>query len=148
MTAFTLLSLASFFLRLPPSLRTLLSLQLDLVLGHTFGVFFDAFPFWLLSAPVSLRVEVLFERGFVRTCTGLVTRLREVRQLALAEVSKGPWSLRVQRGMAMARTSLVRSLLVWLQVLQQLYRMMASAGVIFRRRGGIGTRVFLARAGL
>ena len=98
-----LLSPASFFPRLPPSLQTLLSLQLDVVLGHTFGVFFDAFPFWLLSAPVSLRVEVLFVRAFVRTCTGLVTRLREVPLLALAKIYKGPSSLRQQRGMAMAR---------------------------------------------
>ena len=38
--------------------------------------------------------------------------------------------------MGMARASLVRSLLVWPQVLQQLYRMMASAGVIFPAPSG------------
>ena len=44
--------------------------------------------------------------------------------------AKAPGPFGEQRGMAMARASLVRSLLVWLQVLQQLYRMMAPAGVI------------------
>ena len=38
--------------------------------------------------------------------------------------------------MAMARASLVRSLVVWLQVLQQLYRMMAPQGVIIPAPAG------------
>ena len=46
------------------------------------------------------------------------------------ELRKRPWPLRGSRGMAMARASLVRSSLAWLHVLQQMYRMMASAGVI------------------
>ena len=44
------------------------------------------------------------------------SRIREVRLLALAEVFKGPWSLRGPREMAMARASLVRSSLAWLHV--------------------------------
>ena len=47
------------------------------------------------------------------------------------------------REMAMARASLARSSLAWLHVLQHVYRMMASAGVIIlQRRGDIRTCVF------
>ena len=62
--------------------------------------------------PVALRDEDLDARGYGSTGTCL----REVRLLALAEVSNGPWSLRGSRGMAMARASLVCSSLAWLHV--------------------------------
>ena len=68
-------------------------------------------------------------------------RFPRLRLLARPDVCKGPWSLRVQRKMAMARASLVRSLLVWLQVLQQPYRMMAPELLREGLRGGVRTRV-------
>ena len=83
--------------------------------------------------------------GLRRTCTGMVTHLREVRPLAHAEVSKGPWSLLGPREMAMACASSVPLGLP--ACLQPLYRMMGPAGVIIPapaegRRGDICTGVF------
>ena len=87
-------------------------------------------------APVSLRDEVLLVRGFVCLGTGFVTRYPEVRGHGRLELWKGTWSLRGPRWMAMARASLVRSSLAWLHVLQHVYRMMASAGVIIPAPSG------------
>ena len=87
-------------------------------------------------APVSLRDEVLLVRGFVCLGTGFVTRYPEVRGHGRLELCKGTWSLRGPRWMAMARASLVRSSLAWLHVLQHVYRMMASAGVIIPAPSG------------
>ena len=72
----------------------------------------SVFSAFFFVCPVALRDEDLDARGY--GCTG--TCLREVRLLALAEVSKGPWSLWGPRGMAMARASLVCSSLAWLHV--------------------------------
>ena len=87
-------------------------------------------------ALVSLRDEDLCERGFWCTGKGKVTRHPEVRGRGCLELCKGPWSLRGPREMAMARASLVRSSFAWLHVLQQMYRIMAPAGVIIPAPAG------------
>ena len=81
-----------------------------IMLPNTLACFFDVFPSLLFSGPVTLRDVVSFVRVF--GCMG--ARLRELRLLALPDVCKRPWSLREPREMAMARASLVRSLLAWL----------------------------------
>ena len=96
--------------------------------GHVRSLLYCRFP----RFTVSLRNEDLAERCF--GCTG--TRHREFRLLARPDVCKGPWSLRRPREMAMARASLVRFLLAWLDELQQLYRMVALAGVIIPAPSG------------